>query len=201
MYYLGLGVEKDQQKVTQLVNTLLYRYKVTWFAEIAYSQKEDEMHFLWMSVAARYSNLWLYVLATLYEEGKGVEQDYKKAYELYESIIDTVGEDIAKGRATVSSYDNKAFWHAYGRIGVMYYYGKYVAHDAKKAFTHLELGAKMVNNSDVMLTLAYCYRDGIGTEEDMNQYHKWLQKAEEAGNQDALQLGRLAREECPDLIE
>lgn len=193
MYYLGLGVERNTQKVNQYINILVNTLKVTWFADIAYSQKEDEMHFFWMNIAARFSNVWVVELAKLYEKGKGVSQDYKKAYELYKVVIDAAGEVSAKGE-NLRSENNAVFYRSLGRLGIMYYYGYYVPQNGEEAFLRLKISSMMTNDSDIMLTLAYCYRDGVGTIQDMEQYKYWLSKAEEAGDQDAKQLREMAKE-------
>ncbi|MBO5578845.1 MAG: SEL1-like repeat protein [Prevotella sp.] len=197
MFYLGLGVEKNYKLVNQYVDKLVNTYKVTWFADIAYSQQEDSMHFLWMNIASHFSNVWLVELAKLYEKGKGVTKDYERAFKIYQAIINVVGGISSKGE-TPSPNDNIAFYRSYGRQGIMYYYGNYVTQNAEEAFLRLKISAMMTNDSGVLLTLAYCYRDGIGTEQDMEKYKEWLNKAEEAGDNDAIQLRKMAREANPD---
>ena len=136
-------------------------------------------------------------LGLLYENGQGVQQDYKIAKEWYEKAV-MKGSAIAKrllgnlylmGNGVEKDYqkayhffsealdkgdnESKAF------IAKMYYYGYYVEKSQSQAFGML---LEMVNNdnmfsAEAMRLLSACYRYGYGTDRDDEKAEYWLLQA------------------------
>ena len=68
---------------------------------------------------------------------------------------------------------------ALGRIGDMYYYGRYVEKDFNKAFKYLKEAAeaKSYPSAHAMRLLSACYRYGLGTKIDVEKEKYWLEEA------------------------
>ncbi len=102
-------------------------------------------------------------LGLLYENGKGVPQDYKEAAKWYLKAAEQ-GNAIAQTG-----------------LGFMYYQGKGVPQDYTKAvkwyLKSAELGNAFSQNS-----LGDAYRDGNGVNQDYKEAVEWYRKAAEQGN-------------------
>lgn len=97
-------------------------------------------------------------LGLAYDQGKGVEQDRRKAAEWY-------GKAAAQGSA-----------EAQFNLGTMYDYGVGVKKDPAKA---VELFAKAAEQgmADAQFNLANMYEQGRGTEQDLGKAITWYDKA------------------------
>lgn len=91
-----------------------------------------------------------YLLASFYEEGKGVEMSEKEAAAWYAVAADA-------GLAAAQS-----------RLGSLYLRGRGVPQDARKAFEYLSQAAEQEEMS-ALRDLAYCYWKGLGTPVDTRE--------------------------------
>ena len=106
-------------------------------------------------------------LGVCYENGKGVKQDYKKAFELY-SLASQKG----------NSYGTR-------NVGLYYKLGRYVAQDYKKALEYYlkayEQGCYLACDS-----IARLYENGLGVVKDENKAFAWYSKGAEKNNKESL---------------
>lgn len=173
MYYGGQGCEKDDQKA------------VYWLQK-AEKEMEDPNIYITMAMILRDSedesvrNLTqayeyvqkavntgnetaLNLMGTFYENGTGVQQDYKKAFEYYSQAADQ-GVEIA-----------------YLSMGVYYQEGYGGTQDYKKAVECYQLGAD-AGNMYCLNALAMCYKNGQGVKQDYKRAFDLFLEAAYAGN-------------------
>lgn len=105
----------------------------------------------------------LNLMGTFYENGTGVQQDYKKAFEYYSQAADQ-GVEIA-----------------YLSMGAYYQGGYGVAQDDKKAAECYQLGAD-AGNMYCLNALAMCYKNGQGVKQDYKKAFDLFLEAAYAGN-------------------
>ena len=122
-------------------------------------------------------------MGCLYEKGV-LPQDYEKAFNFYQEIIKQAEEFDKKGL----EYDRMQYYSACGRLGLMYYFGRYIQKDKIRSFPLLLLGS--VNSlaesaEEVITALANCYQFGFGTEQDTERAKELLKQAEQLGSKDA----------------
>lgn len=98
-------------------------------------------------------------LAIRYYRGIDVEQDYKKAYELFSELAEKYDVQYAK------SY-----------IGAMYFWGEYVERDDEKAYNIFSELAEKYDNVDAKLYLADMYRLGNYVKQDYEKAFKIYEK-------------------------
>ena len=111
-------------------------------------------------------------LGILYYNGNGVQQDYKKAFELYTKAVDM-------------GINSK------GGLSEMYYYGYYVTKDYDKAFQLAKESAedKTTPSGKGMRILSACYRYGLGgVSIDNDKAEYWLKEAANHKNEIAMGL-------------
>jgi TPR repeat protein len=99
----------------------------------------------------------------LYQEGKGVVQDYKKAIEWYQKAAE-------KGNAD-----------AQADLGFMYRNGYGVAKDYKKSIEWYQKAAEK-GNATAQANLGFMYRNGYGVAKDDKKAIFWYQKAADQGH-------------------
>ncbi len=120
----------------------------------------------WFRLAAdKGFNISLSNLGYMYMRGYGVEQDTKKAMDLFNTVI-------SKG-------DKKAIPAVYANMGEMYYNGYGVDKDYTKAFEYLKKAAEDEKKPQkkAMRLLSACYRYGLGTAIDNEKAEYWLKEA------------------------
>ncbi|MDY4079129.1 MAG: tetratricopeptide repeat protein [Clostridium sp.] len=144
--------------------------------------------------------LGYYGIAKRYDNGNGVEKDYKVALELYLKSANMgyskaeyeVGRDYAEGYGTEKNanlafqYYKKAYEH--GNLKVINEYARCysnaigVEQDDNKAFELFSEGAdKGVLNC--ICNLGWCYHNGRGVEKDMTKAKEYYQIASEQGDE------------------
>lgn len=94
----------------------------------------------------------------MYTEGKGVEQDYSKAIELYKNAA-------ANGNST-----------ALIRLGLIYTEGKLVEKDYSKAIDYFKQSAKL-GNAGGFVFLGDLYKRGEGVEKNLAKALSYFEKA------------------------
>lgn len=122
---------------------------------------------LFMDLAQKGHDESQYNLGVCYEQGDGIQQDFKQAVYWYRKAADQ-GFDRAK-------YN----------LGVCYYNGYGVAKDYDEA-AKLFLDAATHGHMGAQYNMAVCYFNGIGVEEDPIQGEQWLKKAAKQGHPGAI---------------
>jgi len=107
-----------------------------------------------------------YILGVMYDRGKGVRQDYAKAFEWYQ-------------KAASQGYSNAQY-----NLGSMYYRGEGVRQDYAKAFEWHQKAA-IQGDADAQYSLGLMYYRGEGVRQDKAISKEWAGKACDSG----LQLG------------
>lgn len=128
MYYYGYGVEVDKNIARE------------HFKE-AYDNKAGLINY-----------------ALTYYKGDGVEQDYKKAFDLYMEGVD---------KGSLKSIE---------RVGNAYCYGRGVDKDYDKALEYYKKAAEG-GFTDAMCDIAVCYSNGWGVEQNYDEALNWYKKA------------------------
>jgi len=114
----------------------------------------------------------------MYESGKGIDQNYKKAMKWYLLSANNIDPSSA-------SVD------AQGNIGTMYYFGRGVPQSYTKALGWYRKAA--AQDSDMaQLNIGGLYENGYGVPQDYDTAFEWYKKAADQGNQEASnRIGRL----------
>ena len=103
-----------------------------------------------------------YYLGVCYDNGQGVEQDYKEAVKWYRKAAEQGHSD------------------AQNNLGVCYYNGQGVEQDYKEAVKWYRKAAEQ-GHSLAQYNLGVCYDNGQGVEQDYKEAVKWYRKAAEQG--------------------
>jgi TPR repeat protein len=123
------------------------------------------------SISAQYN------LGVMYEQGKGVQQDYKQAVAWYRKAAD-------QGMAD-----------AQYNLGVVYRQGQGVQQDSKQAAAWYRKAAEQtipttvdrlaLGHAEAQFSLGLMYNKGEGVQQDFKQAVAWWQKAADQGHADA----------------
>ena len=105
-------------------------------------------------------------LAVMYEEGKGVAQDYEEAVKWY-------GLAAKQGHALSQN-----------TLGLMYDVGAGVTQDYKEAVKWYRLAAEQ-QNANAQYNIGLMYENGLGVAQDYEEAVKWYRLAAEQGNEKA----------------
>lgn len=111
----------------------------------------------------------MYNKGVMYEEGKGVKQDFKEAIKWYRKAV-KVGH-------VASMY----------KLGYMYSSGKGIRKSYVNAVPLYQKAAE-AGNVEAMHELAFMYELGIGVKQDYKKAKSWCQKAAEAGDDRAMHI-------------
>lgn len=112
----------------------------------------------------------IYMLARMYEEGRGTTKNYEQAFKLYQ--------------AAKNSQDAKL------RIANFYEYGKYVEKSVPTAIK-LYNELQKEGNAFAMYKIGSFYFSGEGLKKDLNNAYKWLNKALLKGSVEAMNHFRI----------
>jgi len=144
-----------------------------------------------------------FCLGSLYAEGKGVKQDYKKVRQWYEQSAEkgnatamfNLGLMYAKGQGVSQDYGKAREWfekaaekgnaNAMYNLGVMYAEGRGVAQDYDKARQWYEQAAEK-GNDKAMCNLGVMYDNGQGVTKDYGKARQWYEQAAEKGDATAM---------------
>jgi TPR repeat protein len=113
-------------------------------------------------------------LASMYDKGKGVQQDYTQAASWYEKAAD------------------QGWVLAQYNLGLMYHKGQVVQQDLKQAAAWHRKAAEQ-GYAEAQFFLGNMYHQGKGVQQDSKQAAAWYRKAADQGNAEAhLMLGDLS---------
>lgn len=104
-------------------------------------------------------------LAIKYYKGIDIEQNYKKAFEIFNELIEKYN-----------------FWHAKTYIGAMYYWGDYVEQNYKKAYEIFSELVEKYDDVESRLYLADMYRIGQYVEKNYEKAFKMYKEIVEKEN-------------------
>ena len=139
------------------------------------SAGEYQKSFAYFQEAHKQKNVWgTFNLAIHYENGMGVTQDQKKAFNLYQEIL------------RQNQNKNSKIWpRAQTNLALCYLHGKGVKKDQKKAFEMLKELDAMYLSSELCVVikpeLAKCYLEGLGTTKNKDKAVEIYQKAASQG--------------------
>lgn len=146
----------------------------------------------------------IHIRALCYRDGFGTKQDYKKflecAQKLYENEIASGAEMLANAALSgcaLPKSEKKAIEYlkkadefgseiAAGQIAILLY-----DKDDPAAFSWAEKGAKIDNERSIQI-LALCYREGLGTEQNLSEYIECSQRLLDLGNYNGAELLAIA---------
>ncbi len=221
MYFNGIGIEKNYQNAAVWYTRAAKQgnIRAQSFLEAAYSHgwgvgKDNTKAIKWKDKAAKgFAKITKqYVkaagkgdenaqfnLGMMYEDGRGVEQDYKKAFELYTLLAyrghvgaqNKLGMMYVNGRWVDQDYKEAFEWltkatekenpDAQFNLGMMYANGWGVKQDYKTAFKWYTLAANQMH-IDAQYKLGVMYANSLGVERDDEKAVEWFTKAAEDGN-------------------
>lgn len=166
LYQKGWGVTASETKAVEYFQKAADKQNPNGQFELAYhyfSQHDYENTRTYAEKsAAQNSADAAYLLGHLYEQGKGVEADLKKALEWYEKAAPR--NDEAKLN-----------------VAIFYLHAKGTDPDYDRAFPLFEELARK-EMTDSYNYLGYMYNYGLGTEKDMEKAYFWYQKGAEAND-------------------
>ena len=137
-----------------------------------------------------------FLIGYCYAEGKGVPQDYKKAFEYFmEAANANVTEAMAnigayywQGKGVEKNYDQAFYWclkaaeagnvTAMNTVGKIYYLDSGSHKDYERAIFWFEKAANALN-VDAMKNLAIMYKNGEGVAKNLKKSQEWQQKYEQ----------------------
>lgn|GEM_PF-2744389 len=202
-YDRGNGVERNQVEAIEFYKKALAMGDNRALNKLAkYYEKEKEVTLYFDQMVSNLKEEALsgdkqaqYRLGFCYENGVGVEQNYKEAYNLYNQATLKVPEAAARaafllyqGAGTERNLEKvyrTAFYlktlnnpEGMYLLGLLYYKGDnyYINKSYKTAFKWFEKAAQL-GNTDAMCALGDCYLQGTGTKKDLEKYFEWYGKA------------------------
>jgi hypothetical protein len=156
---LKMNVEKDINELNQSKESLELSFTILReFGENLNSEKSF-VGLLKLKQELMLNSFAQNRLAVCYENGDGVEKDFKRAVELY-----TMAANLGNSDAQNS-------------LAYRYQHGKGIEKDSKKAIELYELSAKQ-GNLGAISSLAYCYQFGDGVEKDLKKALELYQLSE-----------------------
>ena len=176
MLYLGIGTGKNWEKAYQIMEKLYDR-----------DRKARE------------------VIADMYYTGKYLEEDDKKAFDIYTQLMedgedtwgystfmlgicykDGIGTEINLDRAfeLIKKATELGYKDAYYYLGRAYYVGEGVEKNLEKAFEYTKKSAEL-EDEQAYFWLGYMYFYGEGTEINYEEAIKWLTKSVKTGKKAA----------------
>ena len=199
MYQNGEGVQKDEGRAFELYKKAAEAdFEVAFepLAEIYYDRKNYERAFEYFSKAADNDYIIaMFYLGSMYESGKGIEQDYAKSFEWYKKAADEgdfyamgkIAYDYAEGLGVWQNFGEAVFWYekaidggnkyAIAELGELYYENEYFT----KALKYYKLAAEN-GNAEYMNRVGVMYASGKGVTPDDYEAVKWYRKAANSGN-------------------
>lgn len=200
LLFHGLGVDKNKELSLDFFNKSqndFYRIK-------SFIYLEEKLITMIQSLVKDDTPNALFVLGDLYYFGKSdyYEQDYKKAYRIYEkggnlgniSCQYMLGMMSYNGVGTLKDLNQSYKWiklsaqggniSAKVKLGIMSYFGEGTEINLDVAFSNFKTAAE-TNDSLAQYFLGVMYYKGEGTDIDMYQSKIWIKKAYENGSPSA----------------
>lgn len=204
-----------------------YIYNSSFFTEIDYSDVEkikfeldmndsiivQYMNFLELKRNAEQGNdVAQFKLGLMYENGKGIEQNYKKAIEWYKKAAEQgyvdaqfhLGNMYCIGLGVVQDLEKAFEWYkkaaehgivyAQYSLGAMYERGKGVEQNYEKAFEWYKKAAEQ-SYVDAQYNLGIMYEHGQGVKQNLEKAIECFKIAAENGNQSAIEWYKKAAEQ------
>ncbi len=202
MYQEGKGIPKDMKKAiglyTQAAN--LGNVKAPFnLGLICESNKAYEKALYWYIKAVELENTdAMFNLANMYQEGKGIPKDMKKAIGLYTQAAN-LGNVKAQSNLGIifdisNLYESAIYWYtkaaeskdvdAIFNLALMYYKGRGVNRDVTKAIDLYTQGAKL-GHVRSQYNLAVIYHCGEVVTQNIDNAIYWYTQAANLGNVDA----------------
>ncbi|OHS99120.1 hypothetical protein TRFO_34522 [Tritrichomonas foetus] len=191
MYLNGLGTPTNYQIAYELYQMAAEAGVVEamhslgiFLLENTYGYQNMEEAIIWITISAdKDYNRAQHLLGLLYQEGKGVEKDYRTAADLFYKSAQTKMKDsafrcahlyhklkIEKDRIIemFQKAAEKNIYHADAEFGEMYFNGDIVEQDYEKAFHYLSEATKN-ENAKAFYLLGQMYENGYYVEKDLNK--------------------------------
>jgi TPR repeat protein len=170
LYSNGWGVPQDYVKAREWSERAAdpdAMRKLPWPERAVDPDPMIKAHEWYEKAAEKGNDYGMERLGWMYENGRGVPQDYVKAREWYE-------------KAAEKSND-----YGMERLGWMYQNGLGVTKDLVRAFEWFEAAADK-GNPDAMTNLGLLYLNGWGVPQDYVKAFEWFEAAVDKGNPDAM---------------
>ena len=164
-YFAGFGTEQNYEKAFELFNEAASDYMDVPVLVVGSTGSHQES--LRINHESEYKDLALFLIGYCYAEGKGVQQDYEKAFKYFLESAEVGNSE------------------AMANVGAYYWQGKGVEQDYDQAFYWCLKGAES-GNATAMNTLGKIYYIGKGTQKNYEKAFEWFSKAADAGDIDAL---------------
>jgi TPR repeat protein len=167
-YVSGIGTEVNKEKGFELFNEAAGRNVPNNLEENLISDM-DKVNYWYHKTAENDNKFALYKLGELYQLGKGVSQNERRAFEFYKKSAE------------------KGFIDAYYKLGHIYNHGYEIDIDKEKAFDSFKVAAEG-GNIDAQLAIASLYARGEGTEKDMERAIYWYKLVNEVLEEEYLDV-------------
>lgn len=196
-YIAEIGTEQNYEKALELFNEVSKDYIETQLYRITHNGIDPEPLKIPNDNASK--DVAKFMIGYCYAEGKGVRQDYQKAFEYFMEAANAgvteamanVGAYYWQGKGVEQDYDQAFFWclkaaeagnvTAMNTVGKIYYLDKGSHRDYERALFWFEKAAQNFN-IDAMKNLAIMYKNGEGVSKDEKKSKEWQQKYEKFQN-------------------
>ena len=169
-------------------------------ATLAYSKGElESAASIFLQLAEMGDPIAQYNIGVMFENGKGIEQDYKIAQNWYKRSAEqdnieaayALGSIYYKGKGLEKNNEEafkwfkiaaeKGFAAAQSNLGSLYFYGEGVSKNYEKAFEWFNKAAEQ-DEPTSFYNLGWMYKTGTGVIEDSLQAYKWFDLSAKKGN-------------------
>ena len=194
-HYQGIGTVQNYEKAFELFSELARdssNRKVRFYDDTG---NFNEQHFE-ITNNSPLKKLAIFIVGKCYADGKGVSQDYNKAFEYfkksaelgYTEAMANVGAYYWQGKGVEKDYDQAFYWclkaaesgnvTAMNTVGKIYYLDSGSHKDYERAVFWFEKAANALN-VDAMKNLAIMYKNGEGVAKNLKKSKEWQQKYEQ----------------------
>ena len=208
LYLLGLGIEKSEEKAIKYLTKAAEKDQTeaqNLLGRYYFDRKEFDKSYQQFSKAVIKGNSESeYYLGLQYQFGLGTEQNYEKAFKLYEkaSVYNNdakfrLGYLYINGTGTEQNYEkafklftltaNSGITESYNVLGYLYDHGYGVEENVEEACIWFRKGANS-NDSEAQYNLANKLWKGDGIVKNREEALYWFQKAAEQGHERAIKF-------------
>ena len=201
IYKNGLGVNYDSAKGNYWYNTAIKQ------GYDPYHSNSKTQKFIYKDITQEAKGQ--FALGVMYYLGKGIQQDYKKAFECFQKasnqgyaeaqyylgLIYQYGQegeqDYKKAFELFQKASNQGHEEAQCSLGTMYYSGKGIEQDYKKALECFQQASSQ-GETDSQCYVGYMHYHGLGIEQNYEKAFEYFQQASNQGHAVAqCYLGRM----------